>query len=83
MLMYFNRNHAELNVQEVSKDLAVSLWTDFRAYYGNTPLKEAFCGNFIISNESLQDEFEKFRKRVSSYIGASYNMVKANELLKI
>ena len=33
------------------------------------------------SNENLQDEIEKFREKVSSYIGTSYNMDKANELL--
>ena len=77
--MYVHHDQeTELNVQEgeyaLSRDLAVSLW----AYYG-----EAFCGNFIISNENLQDKFEKFSTRGSSYIDASYNMVKANELPKI
>ena len=44
---------------------------------------EVFCGSFIIVNENLQDELKKFNKKVSSYIDASYNVVKANELINI
>ena len=59
------------------------MWTEFREYYGYTSLREVFCGSFIIVNENLQDEFKKFNKKVSSYIDASYNVVKANELINI
>ena len=72
LMYFFFKQETELNVQEgeytPSKDLAVSLWTDFRAYYRDTPFKEAFCGNFIISNENLQDEFEKFSLFIHWYI---------------
>ena len=43
--------------------------------------KPAFCGNFIISNENLQDKNSV--QEVVHTFGASYNMVKANELPKI
>ena len=59
------------------------MWTEFREYYGYTSLREVFCGSFIIVNENLQHEFKKFNKKVSSYIDASYNVVKANELINI
>ena len=59
------------------------MWTEFKAYYGYTSLREVFCGSFIVVNDNLQDEFKEFTKRVSSYIGASYNVVKANELIRI
>ena len=87
VLCFIISQETRLNVQEgeyaLSKDLAVSLWTEFRAYYGYTSLREVFCGSFIVVNDNLQDEFKEFTKRVSSYIGASYNVVKANELIRI
>eukprot|EP00731_Ephydatia_muelleri_P032744 Em0024g288a len=49
----------------LSKDLAVSLWTEFREYYGYTSLREVFSGSFIIVNDYLHDEFKQFSKNVA------------------
>ena len=55
----------------LSKDLAVSFWTEFREYYGYTSLREVFGGSFIIVNENLHDEFKQFSDKVSTYTNAS------------
>ena len=57
------------------------MWIEFRAYYGYISLSEVFCGSIIIINDNLLDELKNFKKRVSSYTGASYDVVKANELI--
>eukprot|EP00731_Ephydatia_muelleri_P016252 Em0009g676a len=47
---YFDETLLEVQDGEyaLSKDLAVSLWTEFREYYGYTSLREVFSGSFII-----------------------------------
>ena len=61
----------------------MSLWVDYRAYYGKAPLKVTFGGNFVIVNEDLQDKFDKFIKKVYFYISSAHKLVKAVELLQL
>ena len=50
----------------LSKDLTVSLWIDYRTYYGESPIREVYGGDFVIINEDLHDEFNKFKIKLTS-----------------
>ena len=53
----------------MSKDIDVSLWIDFREFYGELPLQEVLGGNLVVANENVHAEFAEFR-------GQSYNMLR-------
>ena len=59
-----------LHLQEdefaLSKDLTVSLWIDYRSYFGESPIREVCGGDFVIINEDLHDEFNKFKSKFST-----------------
>ena len=59
----------------LSKNLDVSLWIEYRAYYGNFPLQEVFEGHFVIVNEHLHNTFDKFKKRLYPYINSPIQLV--------
>ena len=44
----------------MSNDLTVCLWMDYRTYYGELPLRK-LLGDFVIFNDDLYDEFDKFK----------------------
>ena len=67
----------------MSKDIFVSLWIDFRGFYGMFPLQEVLGGNFVVVNENLHDEFAEFKGKVQSYIGTACCLVKEIGLLKV
>ena len=50
----------------LSKDLTVSLWIDYRSYFGESPIREVCGGDFVIINEDLHDEFNKFKSKLST-----------------
>ena len=60
----------------MSKNLDVPIWIEYRVFYGKALLKEAFGGNFVIVNEHLQDKFDKFIKKVNSYINSAIEWLK-------
>ena len=66
-----------------SKDIDVTLWIDYRTFYGECPLKELLGGNCVIVNEHLQKEFEKFRGKIQCAIGTAHILVEGIELLKL
>eukprot|EP00731_Ephydatia_muelleri_P007410 Em0003g1658a len=80
-------DNAELDLQQeeyaLSKDIDVSLWIDFREFYGNFPLQDVLDGNFVAVNENLHAEFAEFKGKVLSYIGTTHCLVKGIELLKV
>ena len=42
----------------LSKDLTVSLWIDYRIYFGESPIISEVCGgDFVIINDDFNDEF--------------------------
>ena len=59
-----------LHLQEdefaLSKDLTVSFWIDYRSYFGESPIREVCGGDFVIINEDLHDEFNKFKSKLST-----------------
>ena len=48
----------------LSKNLDVSLWIEYGAYYSNAPVKEVFGGHFVIVNEHLYYKFDKFKMKL-------------------
>ena len=50
-LFFFNMQAESLNLQDnefaLSKDLMVSLWSQYRTFSGKEPLKEIYDGNFV------------------------------------
>ena len=41
----------------LSRDIDVSLWIDFREFYGNVPLQEVLGGSFVVFNENCMLSF--------------------------
>ena len=84
-IVIYSLQNAELDLQQeeyaLSKDIDVSLWIDFREFYGN--LQEVLGGNFVVVNENLHAEFAEFKGKVLSYIGTTHCLVKRIELLKV
>ena len=60
----------------MSKDLDVSLWLDYRKFNGDPPLHD--CINFVIINQQLHDEFDKFK---CTEVRPSYSFIPLSELL--
>ena len=55
-----------MNEFALSKDLTVFFfWIDYRTYYGESRVREEYGGDFVIINEDLHDEFNKFKSKVS------------------
>eukprot|EP00731_Ephydatia_muelleri_P009172 Em0004g1510a len=71
----------EIDEYALSKDLIVELWMNHRAYRGEVPLR-VICGeSFVIMNDTLEEEFDRFRKHtldLDLYVYA----VEAIELVK-
>ena len=86
-IVIYSLQNAELDLQQeeyaLSKDIDVSLWIDFREFYGNFPLQEVLGRNFVVVNENLHAEFAEFKGKVLSYIGTTHCLVKGIELLKV
>ena len=49
----------------LSKDITC-LWVEYRRFNGNTPLRDASGGDFVIINEDLHEEFDEFKSKVYS-----------------
>ena len=47
----------------LSKDTTVSLWTEYRTWFGGIQLQEVSGGDFVIISDDLYDEFETFKRR--------------------
>ena len=71
-IVIYSLQNAELDLQQeeyaLSKDIDVSLWIDFREFYGTFPLQEVLGGNFVVVNENLHAEFAEFK-------GKSYHIL--------
>ena len=52
----------------LSKDITVCLWEEYRRFNGNTLLRDASGGDFVIINEDLLGEFDEFKSKVCSYV---------------
>ena len=63
----------------LSKDLMVSLWTQYRSFTGNEPLREVNGGDFVIVDNDLYDDFKEFKKNGETF---EYCIVEAVDLLK-
>ncbi|KAL5489508.1 hypothetical protein EMCRGX_G018606 [Ephydatia muelleri] len=76
-------DNAELDLQQeeyaLYKNIDVSLWIDFREFYGNFQLQEVLGENFVVVNENLHAEFAEFKGKVLSYIGTTHCLVKGIE----
>ena len=48
----------------LSKDLIVQLWMNHRTYRGEVPLREICGDRFVIMNDTLEEEFDHFRKHL-------------------
>ena len=63
--------HFQKDEFALSKDLTVSLWIDYRTYFGESPIREICGGDFVIINDDLHDEFNKFKSKLSSSLSSS------------
>ena len=83
-IVIYSLQNAELDLQQEEYAFSkVSLWIDFREFYGNFPLQEVLGGNFVVVNENLHAEFAEFKGKVLSYIATTHCLVKGIELLKV
>ena len=48
----------------LSKDTTVALWKDYMSFYGDFQLQEILGGDFVVVNENLHEEFEKFKHKL-------------------
>ena len=60
----------------------MSLWTEYRTWFGGIQLQEVSGGDFVIISDDLYDEFETFKK-VYSYVDRAFSIVKAVELIDV
>ena len=67
----------------LSKDTTVALWKDYMSFYGDFQLQEILGGDFVVVNEDLHEEFEKFKHKLYSYVDRGFTIVEAVELLQI
>ena len=67
----------------LSKDTIVALWKDYMSFYGNFQLQEILGGDFVVVNEDLHEEFEKFKHKLYSYVNRGFTVVEAVEPLQI
>ena len=72
---------SHINPYILSKDIDVALWIDYRSYYGEAPLREMYGGDFDIVNETLNDEFDLFKRKVIAYLDDAFRMVRSIDLL--
>ena len=83
-IFIYSLQNAELDLQQeeyaLYKNIDISLWIDFREFYGNFQLQEVLGGNFVVVNENLHAEF---KGKVLSYIGTTHCLVKGIEVLKV
>ena len=49
--------------KELSKDTTVSLWTEYRTWFGGIQLQDVSGGDCVIVSDDLYDEFETFKKK--------------------
>ena len=65
--------HLQKDEFALSKDVTVSLWIyiDYRMYFGESPMREVCGGDFMIINDYLHDEFNKFKSKLFSYLFSS------------
>ncbi|KAL5515024.1 hypothetical protein EMCRGX_G000133 [Ephydatia muelleri] len=63
--------HFQKDEFALSKDLTVSLWIDYRTYFGESPIREICGGDFVIINDDLHHEFNKFKSKLSSSLSSS------------
>ena len=77
--------HLQLKEGEftLSKDTTMSLWIEYRTWYGEGWLHEVFGGDFVVVNDDLYDEFETFKKKVYSYVESAFRIVKGVELIHV
>ena len=73
--------HLKQGEYTLSKAIDAALWIDYRSYYGEAPLKEMYGGDFVIVNEGLNDEFDRFKRKVISYLDDALRMVQSIDLL--
>ena len=66
----------------LSKDTTVSVWIDFRKFYGEDSLREVCNGDFVVVNEYLHSEFDKFRQKLFSILNG-HTAIKATALMNI
>ena len=66
----------------LSKDTTVSVWIDFREFYGEDSLREVCNGDFVVVNECLHSEFDKFRQKLFSILNGR-TPIKATALMNI
>ena len=82
-LFLFNMQAESLNLQDnefaLSKDLMVSLWSQYRTFSGKEPLKDIYDGNFVIIDDILYEDFKSFKKEGESF---QYCAVEALDILK-
>ena len=67
----------------ISKDTTVSLWTEYRTWFGGIQLQEVSGGDFVIVSDDLYDEFDAFKKKVYSYVDRAFSIVKAVDLIDV
>ena len=58
----------------------MSLWTEYRTWFGGIQLQEVSGGDFVIISDDLYDEF---KKKVYSYVDRAFSIVKAVELIDV
>ena len=80
---FITRLHAKEGEFALSKDTTVSLWTEYRTWFGGIQLQEVSGGDFVIVSDDLYDEFETFKKKVYSYVDRAFSIVKAVELIDV
>ena len=61
----------------------MSLWTEYRTWFGGIQLQEVSGGHFVMVSDDLYDEFETFKKKVYSYVDRAFSIVKAVELIDV
>ena len=67
----------------LSQDTTVSLWKEYRIWYGEIPLQETCGGSFVVIDEDLYEELDAFKKKLYSYVDKSFSIFKAQELLHV
>ena len=45
----------------LSQDTTVSLWKEYRIWYGEIPLQETCGGSFVVIDENMYEELDAFK----------------------
>ena len=61
----------------------MSLWTEYRTWFGGIQLQEVSGGDFVIVSDDLYDEFETFKKKVYSNVDRAFSIAKAVEFIDV